>query len=108
MNTGATNGPGAIKTSSMDNRWTYATAYIRPSSAVRAKAQYWVLDSSDLTKETLPVLRTGEGSSVVPSTLGHANGSGDKMRASDMALTIADPTAALENALKWLKKEKKI
>lgn len=107
-NTGAWNTPGGDKEPSTDNSWTYATVYIRPSSAVREKARYWVLDASGLTKTTLPVLRTGEASQVIPATLAHSNGIGDKVSTSDMALTTADPTAALENALKWLKKEKKL
>jgi len=30
------------------------------------------------------------------------------VNAADVASTVPDPAAALENALKWLKKEKKI
>src|SRR6516165_11529063 len=60
-NTSAVNHPGGEKVPSNDSRWTYATGYIRPPSVVRTKADYWVLDTSDMSKNPFPVLRKGNG-----------------------------------------------
>jgi hypothetical protein len=70
---------------------------------VRAKTDYFILDTS---KTPYVVISQGQGSQDVP--LGSANQPGHNIRTSDLASTISDPTAALENALKWLKKEKKL
>jgi hypothetical protein len=91
--------------STTDSRWKDSTVFIGQSSAVRAKAEYWILD---LAKQGAPVIRAGQGYRVMPTGLGVANGPGEKANAQDLSSTIADPTEALENALKWLKKEKKI
>jgi hypothetical protein len=93
------------KTSTTDSRWVDSTIFIRSSSAVRAKADYWILDMS---KEPAPVIRNGQGYTELPRGMGVASGPGQKVNAQDMSSTIADPTVALENALKWLKKEKKL
>jgi hypothetical protein len=93
------------KMSTTDSRWKDSTVFIGQSSAVRAKAEYWILD---LAKQGAPVIRAGQGYRVMPTGLGVANGPGEKANAQDLSSTIADPTEALENALKWLKKEKKI
>ena len=95
--------PNADKTSTTDSSQTSGTAYIRPSQEIREKADYWILDTS---KTPFPVIRKGQGYQDVP--LGHANQPGESAKASDMASTIADPVAAMENALKWLRKEKKL
>ena len=79
------------------------TLYIRPSSIVRAKTDYLVLDTS---KIPYAVVRQGQGYQDVPQ--GAANRPGQKVDTEDLASTIADPVAALENALKWIKKEKKL
>jgi len=87
------NGPNAGST----------TYYVRPSSQVRGKAIYFVLDTS---KKPYPMLHQGEGYQDVPQ--GTQNGPGQKLDTSDLASTIPDPVEALSNALKWLKKEKKL
>lgn len=79
------------------------TLDIRPSSIVRAKTDYLVLDTS---KNPYTVVRQGQGYQDVPQ--GGANRPGQKVNTEDLASTIADPVAALENALKWIKKEKKL
>ncbi len=79
------------------------SVYFGPSGVVRGRADYWIMDTS---KNTYPVIRKGQGYRDVP--MGKMNGPGEKASASDMASTIADPVAAMENALKWLKKEKKL
>ena len=80
-----------------------ATYNIRPSSQVRGKAIYFVMDAS---KKPYPVLHQGEGYQDVPQ--GTQNSPGQTINTSDLASTIPDPVEALSNALKWLKKEKKI
>jgi hypothetical protein len=40
--------------------------------------------------------------------MGVASSPGQKVNAEDMSSTVPDETEALENALKWLKKEKKL
>ena len=82
---------------------TSAYHYVRPSSQVRGKALYTILDTS---KKPYPAVHQGEGYQDVPRDV--KTGIDRSVNASDVASTIADPTAALENALKWLKKEKKI
>jgi hypothetical protein len=95
---------GEAPTSTDTNRSLMSsTLYIRPTGSVRAKADYWVLDTS---KTPYPVIRQGQGYQDVPSP--RANQPGETVKASDLASTIADPAAAMENALKWLKKEKKL
>jgi hypothetical protein len=93
-------GPSAVDTNSS---LMSQTIRIRPSPMVRAKTDYFILDTS---KTPYVVIRQGQGSQDVP--LGSANQPGHNIRTSDLASTISDPTAALENALKWLKKEKKL
>lgn len=96
---------GADKTSTTDSRWVDSTLYIGASSQVRAKANYWIMD---LSKNPSAVIRTGQGYRTLPEGMGAASGHGEKVNAQDMSSTIPDETEALENALKWLKKEKKI
>lgn len=104
--TGAgTSAASTAKNATTDSRWTDSTLYIRASSQVRAKADYWILD---LSKSPAPVIRTGQGYRTLPNGMGAASGHGEKVNAEDMSSTIADETEALENALKWLKKEKKL
>jgi len=93
------------KASTTDSRWMDSTIFVRSSSMVRAKADYWILD---LSKQPAPVIRNGQGYTELPSGMGVANRPGEKVDAQDMSSTIPDPTVALENALKWLKKEKKL
>ncbi|SRR5216683_1391566 len=83
--------------------WASGRALIRPSQQVREKADYWVLDMSAAPPA---VVRQGTGYQDVP--MGKANQPGQSMKTSDLASTIADPAAAMENALKWIKKTKKI
>jgi hypothetical protein len=82
---------------------TSAYHYVRPSSQVRGKAIYLILDPSKNPSERI---HQGEGYQDVPRDV--KTGIDRSVNASDVASTIPDPTAALENALKWLKKEKKI
>jgi len=82
---------------------TSRTMQMRTSSMVRAKAEYIVFDTS---KTPYAVVRQGQGYQDVPQ--GEANRPGQKINTEDIASTVADPVAALENALKWLKKEKKL
>jgi hypothetical protein len=90
--------------STSDDRSLNAMTYVRDSSAVRAKADYWILD---LSKSPAPIIRTGQGYRSVPAGMGVAASKGEKIDAQDLSSTIPDETVALENALKWLKKEKK-
>jgi hypothetical protein len=99
------NQAGTEKTSTTDSRWMDSTLFIGQSSQVRAKANYWILD---LSKNPVAVIRTGQGYRQMPTGLGVANSPGEKVNAQDMSSTVADETEAMENALKWLKKEKKI
>ena len=82
---------------------TSSTFYVHPSSQIRGKANYSVLDTSK--KPYVPV-HQGEGHQDVPQ--GTQNSPGQTINTSDLASTIPDPVEALANALKWLKKEKKI
>ncbi len=93
------------KVNTSDDRMLTATTYVRDSSAVRAKADYWILD---LSKSPAPIIRTGQGYRDVPARMGVVAGQGDKVNAQDLSSTIPDETVALENALKWLKKDKKL
>jgi hypothetical protein len=70
---------------------------------VHGKANYFILDTS---KKPYAMLHQGEGYQDVPRDV--KTGVDRSVNASDVASTIPDPSAALENALKWLKKEKKI
>jgi hypothetical protein len=79
------------------------TIRIGTSQQVREKADYYILDTS---KTPYAVVRQGQGYQDVPQ--GRTNQPGQSVKASDLASTIADPAAAMENALKWLKKEKKL
>jgi hypothetical protein len=99
------NPSGSDKTSTTDSRWVDSTLFIRQSSQVRAKANYWIMD---LSKNPSAVIRTGQGYRMLPEGMGVASGHGEKVNAQDMSSTVPDETEALENALKWLKKEKKI
>ncbi len=80
-----------------------ATYYIHPSSVVRGKAVYFVMDTS---KKPYPIVHQGEGYQDVPQ--GTQNSPGQTINTSDVASTIPDPVEALSNALKWLKKDKKV
>jgi hypothetical protein len=77
--------------------------HLRPSSQVRARADYFVLDTS---KSPYAIVRQGQGYQDVPQ--GGTNRPHEKVSTADVASTITDPVAALEKALKWLKKEKKL
>jgi hypothetical protein len=93
------------KGSTTDSRWTVSSVMIYPSAAVRAKADYWIFDTS---KEPYQMIRKGQGYRDVPPGVAVQNRPGQTASASDLASTIADPAVALENALKWLKKENKL
>jgi hypothetical protein len=80
------------------------TVYFRQSSAIGAKAEYLIFDAA---KNPYVVIRQGQGYQDVTLSP-HANQPGQKVKAEELASTIADPAAAMENALKWLKKEKKL
>jgi hypothetical protein len=103
--TGAASNTGSSKESTTDSRWTASNVFIRPSAVVRAKADYWILD---LSKQPPAMIRKGQGSRDVPAGTGAMNRPGQAANASDVASTIADPAVALENALRWLRKEKKL
>jgi hypothetical protein len=60
----------------------------------------------DASNTPYALIRQGEGYQDVPQ--GRRNASGETLHSADLASAIADPTAAFENALKWLKKEKKL
>jgi hypothetical protein len=77
--------------------------YVRPSSTVRGKAYYFVLDTS---KKPYAMIHQGQGYQDVPRDA--KTGVDKSVNASDIASTIPDPADALDNALKWLKKEKKL
>jgi len=79
------------------------TIRLRPSGQVRARTDYVVLDTS---KSPYVIVRQGQGYQDVPQ--GGTNHPSQSAKTADIASTIADPTVALENALKWLKKEKKL
>jgi hypothetical protein len=59
----------------------------------------------DMSTTPPSAVRQGTGYQDVP--MGRANQPGQAMKTSDLASTIADPAAAMENALKWIKKTKK-
>jgi hypothetical protein len=82
--------------------WASGRALIRPTQQVREKADYWVMDMSTTPPSAV---RQGTGYQDVP--MGRANQPGQAMKTSDLASTIADPAAAMENALRWIKKTKK-
>ena len=82
---------------------TSAYHYAIPSSQVRGKANYLILDAS---KKPYAKIHQGEGYQDVPRDV--KTNIGSSMDASDFASTIPDPVEALSNALKWLKKDKKI
>jgi hypothetical protein len=98
-----TTGEYAATTIDLHGSLSAHTLHIRPNSMVRAKTDYLVLDTS---KTPYNVVRQGQGYQDVPQ--GGANRPGQKVNTADLASTIADPVAALENALKWIKKEKKL
>jgi hypothetical protein len=85
--------------------WTDRTAFICTSGEVKATADYWIFDTS---KKPYATIRRGQGFQDIPLRWGQTNRPGDPVKSSDYASTIADPKAALENALKWLKREKKL
>jgi hypothetical protein len=103
--TSTPNPTGTEKTSTTDSRWVDSTLFVRASSQVRAKANYWVMD---LSKTPAVVIRAGQGYRQLPAGMGVASSPGEKVNAQEMSSTVPDETEALENALKWLKKEKKI
>jgi hypothetical protein len=82
---------------------TSAYHYVRPSSQVQGKANYFVLDTS---KKPYAVIHQGQGYQDVPGDV--KSGVDRSVNTSDVASTIPDPVDALENALKWLKKDKKL
>jgi hypothetical protein len=92
-----------INTTVSNSSVNSAYHYVRPSSAVRGKALYFILDTS---KKPFPMIHQGEGYQDVPHDV--RKGVDQSMDASDLASTIPDPVDALSNALKWLKKERKL
>src|SRR6266853_3994660 len=62
------------------------------------RTDYVVLDAS---KSPYVIVRQGQGYQDVPQ--GGTNHPSQSAKTTDIASTIADPTVALENALKWLK-----
>ena len=82
---------------------TSAYHYVRPSSQVQGKANYFVLDTS---KKPYAVIHQGQGYQDVPMDV--KSGVDRSVNTADVASTIPDPVDALENALKWLKKDKKL
>lgn len=93
------------KTSTSDERSLTAAVYLKDWSGIRGKAEYWILD---LSKDPAVMVREGQGYQEVPAGINTRAGQGEKVNAEDVASTIPDPVAAMENALKWLKKDKKI
>jgi hypothetical protein len=79
------------------------TIPLRPAGQVRDRTDYVVLHAS---KSPYIIVRQGQGYQDVPR--GVTNHPSQSAKTTDTASTIADPTVALENALKWLKKEKKL
>jgi hypothetical protein len=100
-----TTGEYAATTIDLHGSLTAQTLYVRPTSMIRAKTDYLILDTS---KTPYALIRQGQGYQDVPARTYRANQPGQKVNAEDIASTIGDPVAALENALKWLKKEKKL
>ena len=92
-----------INTRVTNSSVTSAYHYVRPSSQVRGKALYFILDTS---KKPFPMIHQGEGYQDVPRDV--RKGVDQAVDASDLASTIPDPVEALSNALKWLKKERKL
>ena len=80
-----------------------AHIYVRADSEVRGKANYYILDNS---QKPAAMIHQGEGFQSVP--MGNTTRAHGEISPSDAASTIADPNEALSNALKWLKKDKKI
>lgn len=103
--TTATRQTNWTRTSTSDNRALTGAVYLRDWSGIRGKANYWVLD---LSKNPAATIREGQAYQDVPGTSNNTRaGHEEKVNAEDLASTIPDPVAAMENALKWLKKEKK-
>ena len=92
------------RTGTTNDRALTGASYVKDWSGIRGKAEYWILD---LSKNPAAVLREGQAYQEVPGGINTRVGQGEKMSADDLASTIPDPVAAMENALKWLKKEKK-
>ena len=92
------------RTSTSDERALTGAVSLRDWSSLRGKAEYWILD---LSKDPAAKIREGQGYQDVPGGNNTRVGQGEKIGADDLASTIPDPVAAMENALKWLKKEKK-
>ena len=76
---------------------------VHANSEVRGKANYYILDNS---QKPAAMLHQGEGFQDVP--IGNSTRKHGAISPEDAASTIADPTEALSNALKWLKKDKKL
>jgi hypothetical protein len=93
------------KTSTSDDRSLNAAVYLRDWSGIRGKAEYRILD---LSKNPAATIREGQGYQDVPGGIRTRAGQGEKVDTADLASTIPDPVAAMENALKWLRKEKKL
>jgi len=88
-----------------------ATLRVLPNPIVREAAYYYVLD---LSKQAPEVIRKGVGSQDRPAETSRSSrvsgGSAtvvrsQEMHAGDLSKTIADPVAAMKNALDWLKKK---
>jgi len=69
-----------------------------PSQVLREKAEFWIFD---VRRSPSPVVYKGEGSREVPQGTAKPNQTNAKLQA---PVTVADPTIAMENALKWLRK----
>jgi len=93
------------RTSTSDERALTGAVYLKDWSGIRGKADYWILD---LSKNPAATVREGQAYQDVPMGTNTRAGQGEKVNAEDVASTIPDPVTAMENALKWLKKDKKI
>jgi hypothetical protein len=83
--------------------WISSDMVLVPSGVVRGKADYAILDVS---KNPAQTVHKGMGYQDVPAET--INQPGQATDEADFASTIADPSDALEKALKWIKKDRKI
>ena len=83
--------------------WITSDIALIPSGIVRGKADYAILDMSMNPAQTV---HKGTGFQDVPAET--IKQPGQATDSSDFASTIADPSDALEKALKWIKQYRKI
>lgn len=93
------------RTTTSDVRGLTGAVYLRDWSGIRGKAEYWILDVS---KSPAATLREGQAYQDIPVQANTRAGQSEKVNADDLASTIPDPVGAMDNALKWLKKQKKL